>query len=497
MGVIKRQGFKQSVVSYLGVAIGAISTIFIYPLDTATYGLVQFLLGTALLISPFMLMGSTSVSIRFFPEFKDKESGHHGFWLFLHSLAGVGILLICTLLFLFNDQIGTFFSDKSDLHQAYAVYIIPLAILVSILQLNANYCANFKRIVIPGIFQVLIKITLPILILLFYWEKISLPFLVAALVLHYFITIVGILAYVWWLGELHWKVDFSFFKKERLKEMGKYAAIGALSGVGGVMAFRIDSFMVPTLIDFQQNGVYSIALFIGNAIAIPSTALLAIAAPLISDSLQRKDFAHIKDVYQRGSTNLLWIGMLLFCLVMLSAEDLFNIMPNSEEMEGGIWVVLFIAIAKVIEMATSTNHQIIGYSKYYYYNLYMILVLSILNITFNLLLIPIYGIAGAAMATMLSLSLYNILKVGFIYWKFKMLPFTKASLHICLLGALTMAIVYGFLYQVDMHPIVAILLKSTLVIAIYFPLAFWLKISPDINEIVVNVWKRVKGGSKK
>lgn len=492
MGVIKRQGFKQSAVNYIGVIIGVISTIFIYPLDKATVGFAQFLMGTALLMSPVLLLGSANVSIRFFPEFKDEKSGHHGYWLFLHGFLVLGLLLVLFLLFIFQDQVKHFFEGESPLFQEYVIYIVPIAILMAVLQINTSYCANFKRIAIPSIFQVFIKISLPILVLLYYFKYIAIMTLVWGLIVNFIIAAAGVLIYVWWLGQMHFKIDFAFLNKARLNEIGKYASYGVLSGVGSMMAFRIDTFMVPTLIDFQQNGVYVIALFIGNAIAIPSVALLAIAAPLISESLKEKDFSAIKNIYQRSSTSLFWIGMLLFCLVILSVEDIFLIMPNSEEMEGGFWVVLFIGLAKVVDMATSTNHQIIAYSEYYRYNLYMILVLSTMNIAFNWWLIPIYGIAGAAVASMLSISFYNIIKVGFVYWKYKMQPFTKSSIYIFLLGIFSLGIVYSLFLDMQLHPILAVGLKSFVVILIYVPLALWFRLSPDINDVIFNFIDKIR-----
>ena len=493
MGVIKRQGFKQSAVAYTGVLIGAISTIWIYPLDKEIVGFAQFLKGAAELIGFLMLLGSTSVSIRFFPEFKDKKSGHHGFWLFLHLFLVAGILLTLLLLFAFQGQMERFWADKSALFQDYIVYIVPIAILIATLQLNTSYCANFKRIAIPGVFDLFIKITLPILVLLFYYEYIDLAVFVSGLVLNYVLAVGAILIYVWWLGQLHFKIDFSFLKKERLTTIGKYAAYGMLSGIGSKMALKIDTIMVPTIIDFYQNGVYFIAVFIGNAIAIPSVALLAIAAPLISEALKEKDFTNIKNIYQRSSTSLLWIGMLLFCLVILSIEDLFLIMPNSGEMEGGFWVVLFIGLAKVVDMATSTNHHIIGYSEYYRYNLYMVLVLALMNIVFNWWLIHAYGIAGAAVATMLSISFYNMIKVGLVYWKFKMQPFSKNTIYILLLGMFCIGTVYVLFQHLELHPVVAIVTKSIVVFLIYLPIAFWFKLSPDINEVVVNFIDKMRG----
>jgi O-antigen/teichoic acid export membrane protein len=80
MGIIKRQGIKNSIVNYLGVAIGALSVIFIYPIiDPKDIGIIQFVIGTATILTPFTGWGLSMASVNFFPEVKDKAKQHSGY----------------------------------------------------------------------------------------------------------------------------------------------------------------------------------------------------------------------------------------------------------------------------------------------------------------------------------------------------------------------------------------------------------------------------------
>lgn len=51
MGVIQRQGAKQTLINLIAAGIGGISTIFIYPLDFEVYGIISFVQATAFLFS--------------------------------------------------------------------------------------------------------------------------------------------------------------------------------------------------------------------------------------------------------------------------------------------------------------------------------------------------------------------------------------------------------------------------------------------------------------
>ena len=111
MGVIQRQGIKQSLVNYLGVLIGAVSVIFIYPLDPKSYGLARFLIDGSLFLMPFLLLGFSGVMIRFFPHFKNEKKGHNGILFLIISVVFCTCLVFVLLAFLFKDFVYDLYSD--------------------------------------------------------------------------------------------------------------------------------------------------------------------------------------------------------------------------------------------------------------------------------------------------------------------------------------------------------------------------------------------------
>src|SRR5690606_18843103 len=100
MGVIRRQGIKKSLILYFGVLIGIASTLYIYPLEEDIYGLARFLLSMAGLLAPFLSWGVNSLAIRFFPVFRDKQTGHQGFLGLLLLLSTSCFVLLGTILFI-------------------------------------------------------------------------------------------------------------------------------------------------------------------------------------------------------------------------------------------------------------------------------------------------------------------------------------------------------------------------------------------------------------
>ncbi len=482
MGVIKRQGIKQSIVNYIGVTIGALSTLLIYPLDTEAYGLARFLIDTAVFLAPFLMLGFAGVSFQFFPYFRDKEQKHWGFLPFLLLATLGGVLLFLLLAWLFKEHIYTIYSEKSPLFSRYLIYTVPIAILVAFIGIFNSYSTNLKRIVVPGMLGNLIKIVLPLLMLGYIWKYLSRDDFVNGILINYVILFIATVLYIHWLGHLFLRPNFKKLNRPMLRQIGNYALFSLFGSIGSVLAFRIDSIMVATLVDLQNNGVYGIAAFIATAIAIPTNAIVQISSPIISDSLKKKDLQHVEMLYKRSSINLIIAGCLLLVGIIVSLQDLFALMPNADQLQDGIWVVILIGLAKLIDMATSVNNQIINYSQYYRFSFYAILCLAVFNVVCNLLFIPRYQIVGAAMATLASLSLYNGIKLVYIYKKFRMHPFSRQT--VLILGIAVLSWLVAWLIPLTHSPLLNILIRSAVITCLYIPLVYRLKVSEDVNQLI-------------
>lgn len=99
-------------------------------------------------------------------------------------------------------------------------------------------------------------------------------------------------------------------------------------------------------------------------------------------------------------------------------------MPDYNKLKDSIIIVEILGFSVLINMATGFNGEIITYSKYYRFNLIAVGILVVLNVALNLLFIHLgYGIAGVAWASFISMTIFNISKLLFIYKKFGLLPF--------------------------------------------------------------------------
>lgn len=502
MGIIQRQSIKDSIVTYFGVALGAINTLFIYTLiPKAEYGLIEFLMSWTMILSPIILFGVTNLVVRFFPNFRDEERGHNGFLFLMLLIPCAGFLLFCLGIWLFKDDILSYLNTEEVLIRRYAIFLIPLIFLVTFNTVFIHYIKNFLRIVIPTLLEnVVVKIVRAVFTLLYFYALISFTGLMFSLVGAYAFVLLSLIIYTYFLGQLHLKPDFSKLDRPLMKDMGVYIFYGVLGGMTGPLMLYIDKAMLPVLIDgidgLDATGIFAIVAYIGTAIDIPRKSLEKITAPVVANSIKENDWTNIKILYQKSSINQLIAGCLLFLGIWLNLDDFFSIMPNGEDYRPWKMIVFTLALSSIIDMATGINTQIIIFSKYFRFNFYLALVLGLLNVLFNYLYIKTFdlNIYGAALATLTSITIYNVIKFIYIYKKLNMQPFTQKTIWVFLLAFGVYALV-SMLPSIG-HPLLNIALKSALIAGIYIPVVLYFRFSPDLNNLWQAAYDRAKNWLK-
>jgi O-antigen/teichoic acid export membrane protein len=100
-------------------------------------------------------------------------------------------------------------------------------------------------------------------------------------------------------------------------------------------------------------------------------------------------------------------------------------------------VVFLIGLGKLFDVAFSINSEILVFSKFYRFNLILTIAMSALIILLNLIMIPIYGIEGAAGASAIVMLLFNLVKYMFLKIRLGLEPFSRETLKILGVGILT------------------------------------------------------------
>lgn len=495
MGIIQRQGIKNSIISYLGVAIGAFSILFIYTRDEAKdiYGYSIFLTSMADFLIPFASLGVTTLVVKFFPKFQDDNKGDRGFLMLLLGLYSMSFCLFLLLLYVFRD---TFFSlltslyiDPNMILESNIHIVLPITFLSGLILILMHHCSNHMRIVVPEIIRSLgYKIWLPLIVVAFVSANMDREMFSQALVLFFLVATILLFIYAFLIGSVQISKPDPAIVSANKNEMASYAFFSGLNAIGTQLAFKIDAIMISLLLDYKSTALYFILLFMASVIEKPTSAIIKIASPIISKSWENNDKAEIDVIYKKSSINLLIIGIPVFLMIWFGLRDLDVISAGSKNFFDGRYIFLLLGLAKLFDMGTSVNSQIIFYSAKYKYSLLFIIILGVSNVVLNYYFITTYGLIGAAMATFVALVFFNLMKLIFIKASFDLQPFTTATLKLMLLALPVVLTLY--LIPSMSNPFLNIIKNGILVVILYCPLIFISKVSPDINNLFVNTYKR-------
>jgi len=251
-----------------------------------------------------------------------------------------------------------------------------------------------------------------------------------------------------------------------------------LEGSTSTLTGKLDIIMIAAILFADDVALYALGYFIGGMVALPHKAITAIAMPLVSKAWEENNKTEIQSLYSKTSINQTLIGGFIFVLIVLGLNDLFSII--GPKFEAAKPIVILIGISKLADIIPGINGGIIVTSKYYKYNFIFNTFLLAVTYISNLLLIPEYGINGAAIATIISFMMFNLIKGIFVWRKMDLQPFNLNTLKAILVLGASFSINYFFPIETG-NPIINIVIKTIIASIVFMPSVYFFNISTDIN----------------
>lgn len=484
MGIVSSQSFKNLITTYLGFGIGALNTLVLYVqfFQDEYYGLVGFLLSSATLAMPFIAVGTHNTLIKFYSKYSGRKQE-----VFLSFMLGLPLIILIPttiLISVFYSDIVNFLASKNEIVRPYIMVIGIIAFSMAYFEIAYAYAKAQLHSVFGNIMnEIFHRLGVMILLLLFAIDLIDMDQFLFGLAIVYVLRMFIMLGYAFRLK----KPKLRLAIPEEWKAIIKYSTLIIVAGSVAVMILEIDMFMLGKLVAIENIAYYSVGIYIAAVIAVPARAMHQIMYPLTANYLNERRFVELKDLYKKSSLTLYIISGLLLLLIVCNINTLYLILDPAYSK--GLYVVLLISLAKLVDNILGNNNAILYNSDYYRLVLVLGVFLVILAIILNLIFIPELGINGAAIATFIASVGYALAKIIVVYKKFGMHPFTKATMNVTSL-LLVLGVCFYF-WNFKLNPYLAIGLKSIILGSIYLVVVYIFKISPEIyNWLNDNILKR-------
>lgn len=483
MGIVLKQSFKNTIITFAAFGIGGVNTLFLYTnfFTDEYYGLVTFLLSTANLLMPLTAFGVQYSIVKFFSSYTSKFEKDK----FLSSSLFFPLLIALPIGFLgnlFYEEISSLLSRKNPIIKDFTWVIYLVAIATAYFEIFYAWAKVQMQSVFGNILKEMFsRVTVLILLFLVYFKVINQTEFIYCLTGAYFVRAIVMLFYALKL----YTPKFTLQLPENYKEVFKYASYIILAGSAGAILLDIDKFMLPQKEAIEMAAYYAVGVYIASVIDIPGRAMAQIVQPITAKALNENNPLKIKDLYKNTSINLFLISGLLFLLINLNINQAYLLID--EKYSGGVFVVLMISFAKLYTMSLGNNGAIISNSNYYRILLPYAIAMALSVYFLNDWLISALSMNGAAVSTLVVLLIFNTIKVWYVKKKFMIQPYTVKTLVLLLIISVLYAM-FCF-WDFSFHPLINITLKSSIVAIFYVFIVFKLKISSEINNLITKVIK--------
>src|SRR5260221_2877706 len=494
---IRRQSIISSFVIYIGFLIGLLNTylftkkgIFLDP----QFGLYNAFIAIATMMMAFSNLAMPSYIYKFYPYYKDHLPDKRNDQATIALLTGtIGFILVIIAGILFKGLIIKKYGTNSPEIVTYYRWIFPLGFGLTIYTIFEAYTWQLHKSVLTNFLkEVLWRLFITVLIILFITGIIrNFDLFIKLFAFSYPFIALTLFVYLLFTKQIHFTFKISKVTRRFSKTILKLCSFV----YAGVLIFTIshvfDSLVIGSVLDdaLTKLAVYSVAQSISAVIQVPQLGIVAASIANLSRAWKDKNIKLIQSIYQRSSINQLIFSCGIFLLIVLNFTDAVNTFHLKGTYLNAYYVIILLGLTKIEDMGTGVNAQIISTSTYWRFEMMSGVILLLLMLPLSYFLTKRFDIVGTGAANLISISIYNIIRIIVLWKKFKLFPLTIQSLYTILLAAACYGICH-FIF-INIHGLAGLFLRSIAFLLLYVPGVVYLKLSPDVKPVMQSIIKRL------
>jgi len=494
MSNIRKQSIISSIVIYIGFAVGLLNIYLFTKQGLFTdpqFGLYNAFIAIATTMMAFANLAMPSYIYKFFPYYKDHLSPKKNdmiAWALLISSVGYSLVVVAGIIF--KDFVVRKYIEHSPEIVIYYNWIFVLGYGLMIYTVLEAFSWNFHKSVLTNFLrEVQWRLFTTIFILLFLTGIIRDYDLFIKLFSFTYPGIAIILfLYLVFTKKIHFTFQISKVTRRLFKSVLRFCSFLYVASLIFSISMVFDSLVIGAVLTdaLAKLAVFSLAQNVANVIQAPQRGIISASVAHLSKAWKDKQVETIRKIYQRSSINQLVFACGLYVLLVINFVDAVNTFHLKESYLNGFYVFLLLGATKIVDMGTGVNSQIIGTSTFWRFEVISGIILLLIMLPLNYVFTKQYDIVGTATAGLISMTVYNFIRIVFLWKKFNLLPFTLQSLYTILLAGFCFGLCY-FLFQ-NLHGLLGLFLRSIVFCILYGTGAVYFRLSPDI----IPVWNSIK-----
>ena len=445
-----------------------------FPLITKTlgaenYGIYSQILVTIGLISPFALLGINTAMRRFLSGEKDKHRLAGSFWAALSIVAFNGLLLLIGLYFVSPYLVKSIFKTEDALSLLrIAAILIPL---MRVSQTLLEYFVTFEQSKKYTFFNITQDILFISLIVYFLLQGKG---ILAIILTQIFVTaVVGGVALFTIVRQIG-------VCRPQCNNLRRYFSFGFPIFVGGYAYWAIhsaDRYLIGYFMNIKSVGIYSGVYNLSMIIIALSGPIYFVLLPKVSRLWENGEVSEVKKYFRYSMKYFLTIGIPSVFGMSILGKDLLTALATAEFTSA--WILIPIITSSMLVFQTLTGveyvYQLVEKTKI---TMIAVIFAAIENIVLNIIMIPFWGVLGAAVATFITYMSYT---VGYFWFSRRYLKF-QIDIGFAAKSLIAATVMGVVIFTVNPSGVVGLLCRISLGVVIYVVSILLLK-GFDRNEI--------------
>ncbi len=498
MSSIRRQSIISSGVVYIGFLVGLLNTYFFVRqglFSPNEYGLTKIFLDIATLMMAFSTLAMPSYIFKFHPYYADNLPASKNDMLGVAVVVTtIGFSLVCVAGIVFRNLVIRKFSENAPDLVTYYEWIFPMGFGFAIFTILEAYSWSIKRPVLTSFLkEVHFRLLTTLLIILLLLHVIpSFDIFIKLYALTYPAVALILFLHLLFTKQLHLTFRISKVTRRYAKKILALCAFVYSGSIVFYLSQVFDSLVIASVLKdgTAKVAIFSLAFLLTSIIQAPQRAIIATAIPHLSRAWKDRNMELLQKIYQRSSINLLIFAVGMYLLILLNYTEAVTTLKFQEEYLLGFNAFIFLGLTRVVDLGTGINTEILGTSTYWRFQLLSGVVLLVLMLPLTLILARHYDILGPAIAQFISISIYNGMRVFFLWKKFNLFPFSRNSFKTIVSGTIAYLITY-FAFR-NLHGFGGLFCRSLLFITLFGSAVVYLQLSPDLKPVIDTVKKRLK-----
>jgi O-antigen/teichoic acid export membrane protein len=501
MSTIRRQSIISSAVIYIGFAVGMLNIYFFTQEGLFTkgfteeqYGLTSIFIAISSLMASFAMLAMPSYIFKFYHYYNDHlpiRKNDMVTWALL--ISSIGFVLVMIAGWFFKDLVIRKFGQHSPMLLVYYYWIFPMGLGLTIYTVLEAYAWGMGKAVLTSFLrEVQWRLWTTVLVLLWVMGVITdYSLFIKLFAFGYPLIAITLFIYLVAKGKIHFTFRVSKVSRRYWGKILRFCTFFYAGAVIFTLSTVFDTIVIASRLDdgTAKAGIFGLAAIMASIIQAPQRAIIAASMTHLSKAWKDKNMKLLQRVYQRSSINLLVFALGIYILIGLNYREAVITLQMKDSYLAGFNAFLLLGFVRVIDMGTGVNGQIIGTSTYWKFELISGVILLAFMLPLTYILTNEYDIMGPAIASLISISIYNAVRIAFLWSKFKLFPFSKQSLYTVLLAGASFTICY--LAFRNLHGFPGLIVRSLAFIIIYAGATVYLKLSPDIEPVVKTIRKRL------